>query len=94
MDITIDTTHPLNDRDRAILRALLDGTQTTAPAPAAPAAHQPARQRPNSAEAIAGLVAPSPRKPDGAIASAKLPVASQPGMTITESTSEDDDPAG
>ena len=39
-------------------------------------------------------VAGSSRKPDGAIAAARLPVASQPGVSFTESTDEPDPHAG
>jgi hypothetical protein len=89
--LTIDTTHPLNSTDRAVLRALLDGQGPPQGAAHAPAAAGP---RPNSAEAVMAAVAGSPRKPDGAIASARLPVASQPGVSFTESTAEDDPHAG
>lgn len=78
--ITIDTTHALNDADRALLRTLLDG------APPAPV-HRPASgmPRPNSAAAIASAI----RAP-GVGASARGPVANQPGVSFTESTSEED----
>ena len=89
--LTIDTTHPLNPTDRAVLQALLDG-HGQAPAPAHAPAH--AGPRPNSAEGIMAAIAGSPRKPDGAIAAARLPVASQPGVSFTESTAEDDPHAG
>lgn len=89
--LTIDTTHPLNETDRAVLRALLEG-------PAAPAPmHQPAdagRRHTSTAESIMAAVANSARKPDGAIAAARLPVASQPGVSFTESTAEDDPTPG
>lgn len=91
MILTIDTTHPLNPTDRAVLRALLDGQ-----GPPQGAAHAPAAAGPrlHSAEAVMAAVAGSPRKPDGAIASARLPVASQPGVSFTESTDEPDPHAG
>lgn len=92
MDITIDTTHPLNDRDRAILQALLAATPS-APTPASAAGgHQAPAHRSNSAEGIMSAVAgaASPRKTDGAITSARLPVAAQPGVSFTESTAESD----
>lgn len=85
MIITIDTTHALNDADRALLRALLDG------APPGPA-HRPAAgtPRPNSAAALAGVVAAAPGRGAGVGASARRPVADQPGVSFTESTSEED----
>lgn len=88
--LTIDTTHPLNETDRAVLRALLDGQ------PALAAGHQPADtgRRHTSTESIMAAVAGSVRKPDGAIAAARLPVASQPGVSFTESTAEDDPTPG
>jgi hypothetical protein len=89
MDITIDTTHPLNDTDRAVLQALLQGQTTPTPASQAPAVGP----RPNSAEAIATLVAAGPRKSDGTIAAARRPVADQPGVSFTESTPGDDQDA-
>ena len=86
MILTIDTTHPLNDADRALLTALLGGT----PAPArVPAPHTP---RPNSAAAaVAAIGAGMPHaagRPSGMPASARGPVASQPGVTFTESVAE------
>lgn len=86
MILTIDTTHPLNATDRAVLRALLDGQGALPGAGHAPAA---AVHRPNSAEAVMAAVAGSARRPDGAIASARLPVANQPGVSFTESTAEE-----
>jgi hypothetical protein len=88
--LTIDTTHPLNATDRAVLRALLDGPPQPAPA------HQPpaAGPRHTSAEGIMAAVTGSARKPDGAITAARLPVADQPGVTFTESTAEPDPHAG
>lgn len=87
MILTIDTTHPLNDADRAVLAALLGGTPAPAPVPAV--AHGP---RPNSAAAIAaGIGAGMPNaagRPAGIPASARGPVASQPGVTFTESVAE------
>lgn len=91
MILTIDTTHPLNSTDRAVLRALLDG-HAPPPAPVPSPAH--AGLRPNSAEGVMAAIAGSPRKPDSAIASARLPVASQPGVSFTESTTEEDPHAG
>lgn len=93
MNITIDTTHPLNDRDRAILRALLDATPALA-ATASPRADAAPGPRPGSAAAIASAIADPSRKPDSVIASAKRPVASQPGVSLTESTTEQDPHAG
>jgi hypothetical protein len=89
--LTIDTTHPLNPTDRALLRALLDA-QGASPTPA----HAPALPVPrlSSAEAVMAAVAGSVRKPDGAIAAARLPVADQPGVSFTESTAEPDPHAG
>lgn len=87
MDITIDTTHPLNDRDRAILRALLDGEK---PSPAAPQVTVNNGPRPNSAAAIAGNITGAlPRRGDSQAASARGPVATQPGVRVTESTTDD-----
>lgn len=85
MIITIDTTHTLNDADRALLRALLDD------APPAPA-HRPApgTPRPNSAAALAGAIATGPARGAGPGAAARGPVANQPGVSFTESTSEED----
>jgi hypothetical protein len=87
--LTIDTTVPLNDTDRALLRVLLDGPSST-PAPA----HRPAAgPRPNSAEALGTLVAAAagagPRRPDDTVAAARMPVAQQPGVTFTESVRQD-----
>jgi len=83
--ITIDTTHALNDADRALLRALLDG------APPGPAARSAAGvPRPNSAAALAGAVAAAPGRGAGVGASARRPVADQPGVSFTESTTEED----
>lgn len=90
MILTIDTTHPLNPTDRALLRALLDG-QGAPPAPVPAPAHP--GPRPNSAEAVMAAVTAS-RKPESVIASARLPVASQPGVSFTESTAGDDPHAG
>ena len=89
--LTIDTTHPLNATDRAVLRALLDGQG----APSAPS-HAPGHPAPrlNSAEAVMAAVAGSARKPDSAIAAARRPVADQPGVSFTESTDEPDPHAG
>lgn len=88
MDITIDTTHPLNDTDRAVLRALLAGTTTTP---------QPAHGTPGTPRRAAdlGAVIAAGQSPATAaqLAAARGPVASQPGVTFTESTSEDTDPA-
>lgn len=93
MDITIDTTHPLNDRDRAILRALLDGEPPASP-PATQVNQVITGPRPGSAAAIARAIADPSRKPGSVIASAKRPVASQPGVSLTESTTEQDPHAG
>lgn len=88
MDITIDTTHPLNDTDRAVLRALLADAPTT-PAPAHGTPGTPRR-----ATDLAGAVIASAGRPGTSpLAAAKGPVASQPGVRFTESTSEDTDPA-
>lgn len=96
MDITIDTTHPLNDRDRAMLHALLGVAPATPVTIPAPAVHSHDGPRPNSAEGIMAAVAgaASPRKPDAAITAARLPVADQPGVSFTESTAEDESTAG
>lgn len=87
MILTIDTTHPLNDADRALLAALLGGTPAPARVPATP--HTP---RPNSAAAaVAAIGAGMPNaagRPAGIPASARGPVASQPGVTFTESVAE------
>jgi hypothetical protein len=87
MDITIDTTHPLNDTDRAVLTALLGDAPAPVRALAAP--HTP---RPNSAAAaVAAIGAGMPNaagRPTGVPASARGPVASQPGVSLTESVAE------
>lgn len=80
MMISIDTTDPLNDVDRAVLRALL-GDRTPAP-------HQTPR---SSAEAIQEQVFGAAGVRNGARSSARLPVTQQPGVTATESTREDPD---
>ena len=86
MILTIDTTHPLNDTDRAVLRSLLDRDAPTA-------GHQPG-PRPNSAAAVAaGIGAGMPTangRTSGVPASARLAVAAQPGVSFTESTAEED----
>lgn len=90
MILTIDTTHPLNETDRAVLRALLEG-----PAAIAAGHQQPdTARRHTSTESIMAAVAGSARKPDAGIASARLPVANQPGVSFTESTAEDDQTPG
>jgi hypothetical protein len=85
--LTIDTTHPLNDADRAVLAALLADTPAPIRVPAAP--HGP---RPNSAAAaVAAIGAGMPNaagRPSGIPASARGPVASQPGVSFTESVAE------
>lgn len=84
MILTIDTTQPLNDVDRALLRVLIGG----APAPA----HAPAGARPNSADGITGLVAAAAggaRRTDAGALSIRGPVSSQPGVTLTESVHEE-----
>lgn len=83
--LTIDTTHPLNDTDRAVLRALLEGTTP-------PPAHGTGVPRRGAADAVAAMSAPRPAPGTGA--AARLPVAAQPGISVTESTSSDDQPAG
>jgi hypothetical protein len=87
--LTIDTTHPLNDTDRAVLRSLLERDAPTA-------GHQPSHTgpRPNSAAAVAaGIGAGMPTatgRQTGVPASARLAVAAQPGVSFTESTAEED----
>jgi hypothetical protein len=77
ISLSIDTDKPLSPVDRAMLRALL---ADEAPQPAHPGAHTP---RPSIQDQIAAA------SPNGARASAKLPVTRQPGVTMTESTRED-----
>ena len=89
MILTIDTTHPLNDTDRAVLRSLLERDAPTT------GHHQgQSGPRPNSAAAIAaGIGAGMPNatgRTSGIPASARLPVAAQPGVSFTESTAEED----
>lgn len=96
MDITIDTTHPLNDRDRAMLRALLQTDPAAPTAPPAPAVaartgHSPADL--GSATRLAAEIGRAARAP-GQAADAKRPVSEQPGVSLTESTREDSDSAG
>lgn len=81
MMISIDTTDPLNDVDRAVLRALLRLDRPPAP-------HQTPR---SSAEAIQEHVFAASGARNGARSSARLPVTQQPGVTATESTREDPD---
>lgn len=90
MILTIDTTHALNDTDRALLRALLDGVTTTTGHGHTP----PAVPRGRSAADIGAAVVATAGRGAGVAASARGPVASQPGVSFTESTSEDEDPAG
>lgn len=81
--LTIDTTHPLNDRDRALLAALLGDQGPSAghrPAPAMP--------RAGSAAAAAAAIGAAPPARAGLPASARLPVATQPGVSFTESVAE------
>lgn len=86
MILTIDTTQPINDTDRTLLRALLDGTgHGHAPAPTP-------RGRP--AADLGAAVAATAGRGAGTGASARLPVAAQPGVTFTESTAEADPDAG
>lgn len=88
MILTIDTTQPLNDVDRAVLRALIGVDQ----APAHTPGHAPPATRPNSAEGIAGLVtgaAGIPRRTDAGALAVRGPVSSQPGVTLTESVHEE-----
>lgn len=88
MILTIDTTQPLNDVDRAVLRALIGPD----PAPVRSGGHAPAGARPNSAEGIAGLVtgaAGLPRRTDAGAFAVRGPVSSQPGVTLTESVHEE-----
>lgn len=94
MDITIDTTHPLNDRDRAILRALLDGTPGPVTGPVTVNVANPTTppgQRPNTAAALAAAVT---REAAGGNTAARRAVAQQPGVTLTESTPEAEPAAG
>ncbi len=87
MILTIDTTHPLNDADRAVLAALIEYRPGADRPPATP--HTP---RPNSAAAaVAAIGAGMPNaagRPAGIPASARGPVAQQPGVTFTESVAE------
>lgn len=87
MILTIDTTHPLSDADRAVLSALIEYR----PGPDRPTAGQHG-PRPNSAAAaVAAIGAGMPNaagRPSGVPASARGPVASQPGVTFTESVAE------
>jgi hypothetical protein len=88
--LTIDTTQPLNDTDRTLLRTLLDGATTTTGH-----GHTPAPvPRGRSAADLGAVVAATAGRTGGPGASARGPVAAQPGVTFTESTSEDEDPAG
>jgi hypothetical protein len=80
--LTIDTTQPLNDTDRAVLRALLDGTTSGhAPSPA---------QRGRSAADLGAAVVANAGRGAGPAASARLAVAAQPGVSFVESTPGDD----
>lgn len=90
MILTIDTTLPLNDTDRLLLRTLLDGVTTTTGRGHTP----PPTPRGRPAADIGAVVAATAGRGAGLPASARGPVASQPGVTFTESTSEDEDPAG
>lgn len=86
ISLSIDTAFPLSPRDRAILTALLGDAPVTVPAP-----HRPAGPRAGSAEALAANVtaAAATGRPSAA-AAARGRVASQPGVSFTESTAEDE----
>lgn len=82
MDITfsLDTDKPLSQTDRALLRALLD--QETSP--------QHGRSRHDNRPAQPSITDRVFAATDSGAFAGKLPVSQQPGVTLTESTRDDD----
>lgn len=85
MILTIDTERELTSTDIELLRALLRHAEPTHPSPPTPSSTsgriwEKIQQNPDA----------SARRPAGSIAAAKLPIASQPGVSSIESTRDPD----
>lgn len=84
MRLVIDTTQPLTDTDRTLLRALLTDTPTPPTT-----GHRPTARTPDQIAATINDTIPAARRPTSTAADAKLPVTAQAGVRTRESTPDD-----
>lgn len=85
MRLVIDTTQPLTDTDRTLLRSLLADT----PTPPTTTGHRPTARTPDQITATLQDNIPPARRPTATAADAKLPVTAQAGVRTRESTPDD-----
>lgn len=84
MRLVIDTTQPLTDTDRTLLRALLTDTPTPATT-----GHRPTARTPDQITATINDTIPAARRPTATAADAKQPITAQAGVRTRESTPDD-----
>lgn len=84
MRLVIDTTQPLTETDRTLLRALLADTPTPVSS-----GHRPVTRTPDQIAATINDTIPAARRPTSTAADAKLPVTAQAGVRTRESTPDD-----